>query len=525
VRQVLRDSVAAGTTDEVARIRGEVVDGAVLRLRPGQAARLADEPGVAAVEPNLTFTARTAGAPGSVEAPDARGSAEGAEPAAVAAAGSSGASDEVVPISGQRVALSWGLDRTDDVIGLDGDYSPATNGAGVHAYVLDGNVVATHPEFAGRVGTGATFVNDTTGTAGCDGHGTHVAGIIGSNLLGMATEVTLHPVRVMDCSNSGTSLSLLNGINWVIADWEGRGSPPAVVNMSLGGPPSAVVAAAVATMSTRGMVVVASAGNAEPGSAPVDACSGSPANIGPILTVGAVDITDTEASFSNWGTCLDLYAPGEDILSTNWSGAPGTAVQASGTSQAAPHVSGAVAVYWSQFPQAKGPQVQRAIVDQSGRGLITFLRPGVGSPNLLLNAAATAAPPPPGAPAPTLRPVPVELPPPVVDPPRAIPDDGGQVLLRPPDRVKGLRVVKATRTRVTVRFRPAAFAKTYTLWSQQVNRAAKKGSVSWRRAGTTPKTRFTVKRLRPGTRYRIRVVAKNGDGASPRAFVRARTKL
>ncbi len=509
--------------DTVERFNGKALRGFVASLSGDQARELRQAPGVDLVERNRHIVGHPLPPSGAVPLP--AGDAPTGQSAADA-------------ISGQSAALSWGLDRTDQLTGLDGQYRPPGDGSGVHVYVLDGSIVTTHPEFTGRIGNGASFVTDSSGSQQCDGHGTHVAGIVGSSLFGMAPGATIHPVRVLDCAISGTSTSLINGINWVLADWTGKGKPPAVVNLSVGGRSSRAIDAAVAQMVARGIVVVASAGNSRPGGAPVDACTFSPGGEPSILTVGAIDITDTEADFSNWGPCLDLYAPGDEILATDSAAVPGFGLRLSGTSQAAPHVAGAAAVYWGLYPQASGAQVQQAVVDQASRGLLTFLRPSVGSPNALLRLDPSPPPPPPVP----ITPAPVPPPPtqvpapsspgtptvaapgspsgaPTASPPRQ-PADAASGVVRPPGKVKRLKVVKKTGETVTVKYRRAKAAKAYKF---AVKRLGIPKS-SWQPRGKTERTKFTIKRLTPDTRYRIRAVARNTSGVSLPTYRKVRTR-
>ena len=290
---------------------------------------------------------------------------------------------------------TWGLDRSDQrLLPLDnanfasaGDY--VGNGAGVHAYIIDTGVRATHSEFTGRMGDGYDFVDDDSDPADCNGHGTHVAGTVAGTTWGLAKGATVHGVRVLDCAGSGTYAGVIAGIDWVTANHQS----PAVANMSLGGGFSQTVNDAVTNSVAAGVVYGVAAGN----DSGADACNSSPAGTPDALTVGSTTISDARSSFSNIGTCVDLFAPGSSITSA-WYDSDTATNTISGTSMATPHVVGAAALYRANFPAADAYAVSDSIVAWATEGRISDV--GSGSPNkLLYTGDVTDTPPPPPPPA------------------------------------------------------------------------------------------------------------------------------
>lgn len=288
--------------------------------------------------------------------------------------------DQVVSLEATQTGATWGLDRIDQRdLPLNSTYTYNYTGAGVKAYIIDTGILASHTEFGGRVIAGYTAVSDGNGTTDCNGHGTHVSGTVGGATYGVAKGVTLVPVRVLDCSGSGTTSGVIAGVDWVTSDH--TAGAPAVANMSLGGGISSALDTAVNNSINDGVTYSIAAGNDG-----LDACNYSPARVTNAITVGATTSTDSRASYSNYGTCVDIFAPGSSITSA-WDTSTTATNTISGTSMATPHVTGVAALYLQTNPTASPATVWAAIRDSST--LNKVVSAGTGSPNRLLYSLLT----------------------------------------------------------------------------------------------------------------------------------------
>ncbi|HET8659779.1 MAG TPA: S8 family serine peptidase, partial [Micromonosporaceae bacterium] len=264
---------------------------------------------------------------------------------------------------------------------LDSSYTYPNTASNVHAYIIDTGIRFTHTDFGGRATSGFDAIDGGTADD-CHGHGTHVAGTTGGTAYGVAKGVRLVAVRVLSCSGSGTTAQVVAGVDWVTAN----AVKPAVANMSLGGGVQTALDAAVANSIASGVTYAIAAGNSN-----ADACNFSPARVGTAITLGATDSSDNRASFSNWGTCLDLFAPGVSIVSA-WYTSDTATSSLSGTSMASPHAAGVAALVASANPTFTPQQVRDQIVADSTPNVV--VNPGTGSPNRLLFVNNGIAPSP-----------------------------------------------------------------------------------------------------------------------------------
>jgi subtilisin family serine protease len=341
---VARSEVKSTANGLVKKYGGEVrhsyttaVRGFSASMSPGQAKKLEADPSVAYVEQNRVMTATDTQSP--------------------------------VP--------SWGLDRIDQAeLPLDDSYTYEGSGTGVKAYIIDTGILTTHEDFGGRAVSGIDTVDGDDDATDCAGHGTHVAGTVGGSEHGVAKDVSLVAVRVLGCDGSGSFDGVIAGIDWVAADH--AAGEPAVANMSLGGGFSQAVNDAVSAAVADGVTFALAAGN----DSGADACDGSPSSTAEAITVGASEDTDARASYSNIGTCVDIFAPGTDITSAWYTDDTATNT-ISGTSMATPHVAGAAALVLGGNPAATPAEVGDALTGAALPDVVTD--PGTGSPNLLLN--------------------------------------------------------------------------------------------------------------------------------------------
>ncbi|SCF39467.1 S8 family peptidase [Micromonospora mirobrigensis] len=333
-RTAVPDRAAALTRrygGSVAETYSAALTGFAAKMSAGQARRLAADPAVAYVEQDQVLTVQAT----------------------------------------QTNPPSWGLDRIDQrSLPLNSSYTYPNTASNVRAYIIDTGIRTTHSDFGGRASWGTNTVD--TNNTDCNGHGTHVAGTVGGASYGVAKSVRLIAVKVLNCSGSGSTTGVISGVNWVTAN----AVKPAVANMSLGGGASTSLDNAVANSIASGVTYAVAAGNSS-----ANACNSSPSRVASALTVGATTSTDARASYSNYGSCLDLFAPGSSIRS-DWNTGDTATNTISGTSMASPHVAGAAALVLSANPGYTPSQVASTLTSKATTGVVTS--PGTGSPNRLL---------------------------------------------------------------------------------------------------------------------------------------------
>lgn len=333
VNELTRELAADYELDDPERVFAVALQGGVYRMTEDEARALLSDSRIAYVEPNRRVQASVVQSP-----------------------------------------AAWGLDRLDQSsLPLDNLYRYEQSSAVVNAYVIDTGILVTHQEFQGRAVHDFDAVDGDSDATDCNGHGTHVAGTIGSASYGVAKNVRLHAVRVLDCAGSGSYADVVAGIEWVAS----HHVSPAVANMSLGGPPSQSIDDAVRAAIQTGVTFAVAAGNENE-----DACQSSPARVSTAITVGSITNADARSSFSNYGSCVSIFAPGSDIKSTWYTSALATNT-ISGTSMASPHVAGAAALYLATHPTAPPYEVKLALLAGALNGKVSSA--GTASPNLLLN--------------------------------------------------------------------------------------------------------------------------------------------
>ncbi|HEX8186671.1 MAG TPA: S8 family peptidase [Blastocatellia bacterium] len=278
--------------------------------------------------------------------------------------------DSVMEATTTQSNPPWGLDRiAQRDLPLNNSYSYTTTGAGVNVYIIDTGIRRTHTQFGGRAVVGFDAIGDGRNTSDCNGHGTHVSGTVGGSTYGVAKGVRLFAVRVLDCNGSGSNSGVIAGVDWVTANR----IRPAVANMSLGGGASAALDTAVNNSINAGVTYAIAAGNSNQ-----DAINFSPARVGAAITVGSTTINDARSSFSNFGSVVDIFAPGSSILSSWFSSDTATATL-SGTSMATPHVAGVAARFLQSNPGATPAEVRNELVNVSTLNRISGIPTGTAN--------------------------------------------------------------------------------------------------------------------------------------------------
>ena len=274
--------------------------------------------------------------------------------------------DGIATTQTTQTGATWGLDRTDQRgVTLDGNYNYTNTGSGVNAYIIDTGIRLSHTEFGGRAVSGYDAV-DGGSADDCNGHGTHVAGTVGGAKYGIAKSVRLVAVRVLDCGGSGSWSGVIAGMDWVAANHV----KPAVANMSLGGGANTSVDDAARRLIASGVATAIAAGNGNFIGIAQDACKYSPARVAEAMTIGSTTKTDAKSSFSNYGACVDFFAPGSSITSA-WYQSDTQTNTISGTSMATPHVAGVAALYLQSNPGASPQAVRDALFANTTKGIVT----------------------------------------------------------------------------------------------------------------------------------------------------------
>jgi subtilisin family serine protease len=287
--------------------------------------------------------------------------------------------DVPVSISTTQTNPPWGLDRIDQrTRPLSGTFTYTRTGSGVKAYIIDTGIRFSHSQFGGRATSGYDAV-DGGSADDCNGHGTHVAGTVGGSTYGVAKSVSLVGVRVLNCAGSGTTSGVIAGVNWVTGNH--AAGQPAVANMSLGGGASSSLDTAVRNSIADGVSYAVAAGNGDIFGFPQNACNYSPARVAEAMTISATDSSDRKASWANYGTCVDWFAPGVSITSA-WYTSNTATNTISGTSMATPHTAGVAAQYLQGTPGASPATVRSALYNLTTKNVV--VSPGSGSPNALL---------------------------------------------------------------------------------------------------------------------------------------------
>ncbi|HEX6700451.1 MAG TPA: S8 family peptidase [Gaiellaceae bacterium] len=276
--------------------------------------------------------------------------------------------DGVVQASTTQTGATWGIDRIDQrSLPLSGTFTYFATGSGVTAYIIDTGIRFTHTQFGGRAVKGVDEVTPGGSASDCNGHGTHVSGTVGGSTYGVAKSVRLVAVRVLGCNGSGSTSGVIAGVDWVTGNH--AAGTPAVANMSLGGSASSSLDTAVNNSINDGVSYAIAAGNGDVFGNPQNACNFSPARVAAAMTISATDSTDTKASWANYGSCVDWFAPGVSITSA-WYTSDSATRTISGTSMATPHTAGVAALYLQGNPTASPATVRTALFNLTTKGIV-----------------------------------------------------------------------------------------------------------------------------------------------------------